>query len=115
MTTIERIKLPEPDTHCFDDDTNSDVWSYSPELVREIVLAHIDNLEAENERLRKDAERMKEGLDAVEVLIDDSSGVAGLHQNGDVASWHELRTGGHFEAWLIAFDEAIDVAMKGTP
>ena len=47
MTTIERIKLPEPDTHCFDDDTNSDVWSYSPELVREIVPAHIDNLEAE--------------------------------------------------------------------
>lgn len=52
MTTIERIKLPEPDTHCFDDDTNSDVWSYSRELVISTVLAHIDNLEAENERLR---------------------------------------------------------------
>ena len=47
MTAIERIKLPEPDTHCFDDDTNSGVWSYSAELVREIVLAHIDKLEAE--------------------------------------------------------------------
>lgn len=52
MTTIERIKLPEPDTHCFDDDTKSDVWSYSRELVISTVLAHIDNLEAENERLR---------------------------------------------------------------
>jgi hypothetical protein len=24
-------KLPEPDTHCFDDDTGLDVWSYSKE------------------------------------------------------------------------------------
>ena len=72
MNAIERIKLPKPDTHCFDTDTDSDVWSYSPELVRETVLTHIDKLEklaeerlqncaaliAENERLRKDAERI---------------------------------------------------------
>ena len=29
--------LPEPDTHCFDDDTGRDVWSYSPALVLQIV------------------------------------------------------------------------------
>jgi hypothetical protein len=72
MNAIERIKLPKPDTHCFDTDTDSDVWSYSPELVRETVLTHIDKLEklaeerlqncaalvAEVERLRKDAERI---------------------------------------------------------
>ena len=23
--------LPEPDTHCFDDDTGLDVWSHSPD------------------------------------------------------------------------------------
>ena len=45
MNAIERIKLPKPDTHCFDTDTDSDVWSYSPELVRETVLTHIDKLE----------------------------------------------------------------------
>jgi len=56
MQAIERIRLPKPDTHCFDTDTDTDVWSYSPELVRETVLAHIDKLEAEVERLRKDAE-----------------------------------------------------------
>ena len=63
MQAIERIRLPKPDTHCFDTDTDTDVWSYSPELVRETVLAHIDKLEAEVERLRKDAERnpMHEG------------------------------------------------------
>lgn len=28
-------KLPDPDTHCWDDDSSKDVWSYSPELVRQ--------------------------------------------------------------------------------
>ena len=59
MQAIERINLPKPDTHCFDDDTKSDVWSYSRELVISTVLAHIDKLEAEVERLRKDAERYR--------------------------------------------------------
>lgn len=27
------MKLPEPDTHCFDEDTQTDVWSYSKELM----------------------------------------------------------------------------------
>lgn len=31
--------LPEPDTHCWDDDTSKDVWSYSAELMREIIAA----------------------------------------------------------------------------
>ena len=71
MQAIERIKLPKPDTHCFDTDTDSDVWSYSPELVRETVLTHIDKLEklaeerlqncaalvAEVERLRAEVTR----------------------------------------------------------
>lgn len=26
--------LPEPDTHCFDDDTRRDVWSYSERRMR---------------------------------------------------------------------------------
>ena len=115
MQAIERINLPKPDTHCFDDDSKSDVWSYSRELVIRTVLAHIDKLEAEIERLRKDAELMKKGLEAVEELIDQSSGVAGLHLNGDIASWSELRTGGRFEAWLLAFDDGREAAMKGTP
>ncbi len=35
------IKLPIPDTHCFDEDTTppADVWSYSPDLVRQIIEA----------------------------------------------------------------------------
>jgi len=32
-------ELPSPDTHCFDEDTKRDVWSYSPELVRTMLEA----------------------------------------------------------------------------
>lgn len=50
------------------------------------------------------------GLVAVEKLIDESYGVEGLHRNGDIASWGDLRTGGHFENWLIDFDVALEAA-----
>jgi hypothetical protein len=63
-----------------------------------------DALIAENEGLRK-------GLNAVAALINESYGVSGLHLNGDIASWAELRTGGRFEDWLVDFDAAIDNAM----
>ena len=42
--------LPKPDTHCLDDDTQRDVWSYSAELVqsyaREALAAQAATLEA---------------------------------------------------------------------
>ncbi len=31
------MNLPDPDTHCFDDDTQQDVWSYSKELVEQVL------------------------------------------------------------------------------
>ena len=49
------------------------------------------------------------GIKAVEFLICESSGVAGLHLNGNLASWDELRTGGQFEEWLLDFDEALRI------
>ena len=50
------------------------------------------------------------GIWAVEALMDNSSGVDGLHLNGDIATWGELRTGGMFESWLVDFDEALSIA-----
>lgn len=47
------------------------------------------------------------GIEAVEDLIDSSGGVSGLHQNGDLAEWPTLRTGGNFESWLEDFDSAL--------
>ena len=52
-------------------------------------------------------EKCEKGLSAVEWLISDSQGVIGLHLNGDSAPWASLRTGGHFETWLIEFDEVL--------
>lgn len=53
--------------------------------------------------------KLVRGLLAVVSLIHDSQGVAGLHLNGDVAPWSELRTGGRFEEWLYEFDDALEI------
>jgi len=50
---------------------------------------------AELERIRND----------VLNLMDDSTGVAGLHLNGAIASWDSLRLGGFHEEWLLSIDE----------
>ena len=52
-------------------------------------------------------EALRAGLKAVQALISDSYGVAGLHLNGDVASWDDLLAGGRFEDWLGDFSRAI--------
>jgi len=61
------------------------------------------------ERKRK----LAAGIKAVAALIDNSAGVDGLHLNGDLATWGELRTGGRFEEWLREFDEALKIATLG--
>ena len=61
----------------------------------------------ERDALRADLERARAGLAAVEALIDESRGVDGLHRNGDLATWDELRTGGRYEEWLRDFDAAL--------
>jgi hypothetical protein len=33
--------LPKPDTHCFDDDTGKDVWSYSAAQMRAYAAAAV--------------------------------------------------------------------------
>lgn len=57
----------------------------------------------------------RKGLEAVESLINESHGVGGLHLNGDLATWGELRTGGEFEEWLIAFDDALNATRSSNP
>ena len=50
------------------------------------------------------------GIKAAAGLMDNSSGVYGLHLNGDNSPWEELRTGGYMEEWLVDFDEALEWA-----
>lgn len=45
-------------------------------------------------------------------LIAESTGVAGLHRNGDIATWSELTAGGRFEEWLSSLDEARDLLAE---
>lgn len=67
---------------------------------------------AENVQLKAENEKLKAGIKAVRDLIDDSYGVSGLHLNGSVANWASLQEGGHFEDWLLAFNEAEELASK---
>lgn len=70
-------------------------------------------LNKQNELISK----LRKGLDAADALMRESRGVAGLHLNGDLATWDELRTGGRFEEWLIDFDAALtpNVEVTGKP
>ena len=43
----------------------------------------------------------------IDDLIKNSTGVAGLHQNGDVAEWDELEC-----TWLASLDEAREIIEK---
>ncbi len=62
--------------------------------------------------MTEDEKKLVAGITAVVDLMNESIGVDGLHRNGDVASWDELRTGGRFECWLMAFDDALEVAGR---
>lgn len=94
-----------------------DAWKHKAELYEKSLLdrhggeplALLDELDA----ARAERDALRKGIKAVEDLINDSSGVAGLHLNGDYASWESLRTGGHFEEWLIDFDNALAAIEKG--
>lgn len=44
-------------------------------------------------------------------LLDNSEGVAGLHLNGDIATWKELRNNG----WLTYLDNALDADVIAVP
>ena len=43
---------------------------------------------------------LKSLIGAIDILISDSAGVAGLHMNGDLAPWDELTSDGQFNQWL---------------
>ena len=65
------------------------------------LVAKVADLEAKNKFLDF-------VVDEVATLIDSSSGVAGLHHNGDIAEWDSLLEGGHFEEWLKSLSKALE-------
>lgn len=90
------------------DHTDDDTWP-DAERYLNAALAEMETMRAHD----RDGERLRKGLNAVRELINESTGVYGLHLNGDVSPWDELRTGGRFEEWLMDFDAAIGASMRG--
>lgn len=82
-----------------------------------IQVGDIDtfNTRSSDATIKELVEALDKACRSINDLIESSEGVAGLHLNGDVASWGSLRVGGRFESWLIEFDEACDVLAKHKP
>jgi len=64
--------------------------------------------------LKQRVAELEHAIDDVRDLIDESDGVYGLHENGDLAPWDELRGGGKFECWLGSLDAAPAPAPEWT-
>lgn len=77
----------------------NEIVGIEPQMVKALVeerdalAAHIDDVHR-----------------SINDLIGESEGVAGLHKNGDIASWGDLLEGGHFEGWLLALGDKPDTA-----
>ena len=52
-------------------------------------------------------EKLIVGMRSVEDTMAESSGIYGLHLNGDVAEWCELMNGGRFCEWMEPFNDGI--------
>ncbi|MGZ5077009.1 MAG: hypothetical protein ACXV9R_10335 [Methylobacter sp.] len=89
----------------------------NPAVVEELVRRLIEydkrilDLQKQLSDLQNREKLYLSGLDAVESLINNSQGVCGLHLNGDIAPWDELRSGGQFN-WLSDFDTAMSAKEK---
>lgn len=88
----------------------SEYAAYEATPREELLRQLLDSRTPKNERehcAAREIEALRKGLSAALDLIEESYGVSGLHLNGDVASWTELRTGGRYEDWLFDFDQAV--------
>lgn len=54
-------------------------------------------------------------VSAVNLLISESDGVAGLHLNGEIAEWNQLTAGGRFEEWLLPLEDATAAIQLAEP
>ena len=94
------------------DDVGIIIGCYSGDKMAEYVLHAInshDELVQMNQELLAALKRV---VGDVRALADHSYGVHGLHQNGDLAPWNSLFSGGFFESWLLSVDDADAVIAK---
>ena len=94
------------------DDVGIIIGCYSGDKMAEYVLHAInshDELVQMNQELLA---ALKQVVGDVRALANHSYGVHGLHQNGDLAPWNSLFSGGFFESWLLSVDDADAVIAK---
>jgi hypothetical protein len=70
----------------------------------ENVIDDSSDIENKAAKLEEENAQLKKALASVITLMNHSEGVAGLHLNGNVATWDELLAGD--EAWLTDFRKA---------
>ena len=94
------------------DDVGIIIGCYSGDKMAEYVL-HAINSHDELVQMNQDLlAALKQVVGDVRALADHSYGVHGLHQNGDLAPWSSLFSGGFFESWLLSVDDADAVIAK---
>ena len=80
-----------------------------------VGTAEIEAQRAANEQLTNEIEliaaKCERLTESFATLMEHSTGVAGLHLNGDVAQWSELTEGGRFEEWLLPLSEPRDQSI----
>ena len=69
------------------------------------ALAKAEKAEAENTKLQAKNTQVCD-------LISESQGIAGLHLNGDIATWEELMHSFDFHTWLDTYAEDFPVAAQ---
>lgn len=89
-------------------------WTRAAEAMRNSLNEHNrmwkEVLQTRHEH-RQMAAQNKRLINCFTTLMEHSTGVAGLHLNGDVAPWSELTEGGRFEEWLLPLSEPRDQSI----
>ncbi|WP_297533003.1 hypothetical protein [Thalassolituus sp.] len=89
-------------------------WTRAAEAMRDSLNEHNrmwkEVLQTRHEH-RQMAAQNKRLINCFTTLMEHSTGVAGLHLNGDVAPWSELTEGGRFEEWLLPLSEPRDQSI----
>ena len=90
-----------------------------PRQYRVVIGEAFNEAVVEIERLTKERDQLLEALteltEDIQGLIADSSGVYGLHLNGDLAPWSELEAGGQFEVLIhLPVAEEVIASVKGS-
>lgn len=101
-----------PDGVIYNKEKDAYCWNSHPSVICPDFNASYESYclghESAHEHQQKEIDRLRAALTSVKDLIKETYGVVGLHQNGSISPWSDLRKGGYYEEWLIEFDQALE-------